>query len=196
MCPFHPGQKVPQDPRKNQSLDTNVLTAGPVSARRAAARLVSVVAVWSQEAIRRPSPASVKVTVLQHPLPPPGGLAGASPRRPLAGLHLSASEPRSGAAAALGHLRLTMPAQVLRRGSEPRPAPRAAGFGGGARWGSPEGRGGAARTASIYTAHCKSDARRGFCLFAFSRQANIILGFLSVSKKGTHVGVLVKVKSW
>lgn len=103
---------------------------------------------------------------------------------------------RSGAAAALGHLRLTMPAQVLRRGSEPRPAPRAAGFGGGARWGSPEGCGGAARTASIYTAHCKSDARRGFCLFAFSRQANIILGFLSVSKKGTHVGVLVKVKSW
>lgn len=64
MCPFHPGQKVPQDPRKNQSLDTNVLTAGPVSARLAAARLVSVVAVWSQEAIRRPSPASVKVTVL------------------------------------------------------------------------------------------------------------------------------------
>lgn len=183
---------MPQDPRKNQSLDTNVLTAGPVSARPAAARLVSVVAVWSQEAIRRPSPASVKVTVLQHPLPPPGGLAGASPRRPLAGLRLSASEPRSGAAAALGHLWLTMPAQVLRRGSEPRPAPRAAGFGGGARW----GRGGAARTASIYTAHCKSDARRGFCLFAFSRQANIILGFLSVSKKGTHVGVLVKVKSW
>lgn len=144
MCPFHPGQKVPQDPRKNQSLDTNVLTAGPVSARRAAARLVSVVAVWSQEAIRRPSPASVKVTVLQHPLPPPGGLAGASPRRPLAGLRLSASEPERSSSCARPPL-----AHDARAGAQTwlGASPGAegggvrgrstVGFPGGARWGGP-----------------------------------------------------------